>query len=72
MGLFSPEFVTALKARGIAWFATATTASEAIRAQTAGWTRSSRKGSRLAAIAAPSTKPRPNGKAWDCLPWSPH
>jgi nitronate monooxygenase len=36
MGLFSPEFVTALKARGIAWFATATTVSEAIRAQEAG------------------------------------
>jgi nitronate monooxygenase len=36
MGLFSPEFVTALKARGIAWFATATTISEAIRAQQAG------------------------------------
>ncbi|MGH6863795.1 MAG: NAD(P)H-dependent flavin oxidoreductase, partial [Methylocella sp.] len=36
MGLFSPEFVTALKARGIAWFATATTVSEAIRAQDAG------------------------------------
>jgi nitronate monooxygenase len=36
MGLFSPEFVVALKARGIAWFATATTVSEAIRAQDAG------------------------------------
>jgi nitronate monooxygenase len=36
MGLFSPEFVAALKARGIAWFATATTVSEAIRAQKAG------------------------------------
>jgi nitronate monooxygenase len=36
MGLFAPEFVTALKARGIAWFATATTVSEAIRAQAAG------------------------------------
>jgi nitronate monooxygenase len=36
MGLFSPEFVTALKARGIAWFATVTTVSEAIRAQDAG------------------------------------
>jgi nitronate monooxygenase len=36
MGLFSPEFVAALKARGIAWFATATTVSEAIRAQEAG------------------------------------
>ena len=36
MGLFSPEFVAALKARGIAWFATATTISEAIRAQEAG------------------------------------
>jgi nitronate monooxygenase len=36
MGLFSPEFVDALKALGIAWFATATTVSEAIRAQEAG------------------------------------
>jgi nitronate monooxygenase len=36
MGLFSPEFVAALKARGIAWFATATTVSEAIRAEEAG------------------------------------
>jgi nitronate monooxygenase len=36
MGLFAPEFVTALKARGIAWFATATTVSEAFRAQAAG------------------------------------
>jgi nitronate monooxygenase len=36
MGLFPPEFVAALKARGIAWLATATTLSEAIRAQEAG------------------------------------
>jgi nitronate monooxygenase len=36
MGLFLPEFVAALKARGIAWFATATTVSEAIRAHDAG------------------------------------
>lgn len=36
MGLFAPEFVSALKARGIAWFATATTVSEAIRANEAG------------------------------------
>jgi nitronate monooxygenase len=36
MGLFSPEFVTALKARGVAWFATVTTVSEAIRAEEAG------------------------------------
>ncbi|MGH6835289.1 MAG: NAD(P)H-dependent flavin oxidoreductase [Methylocella sp.] len=36
MGLFSPEFITALKARGIAWFATATTVSEAIHAEAAG------------------------------------
>ena len=36
MGLFSPEFVAALKARSIAWFATATTVSEALRAQDAG------------------------------------
>jgi nitronate monooxygenase len=36
MGLFSPEYVAALKARGIAWFATATTVFEAIRAEEAG------------------------------------
>ena len=36
MALFSSEFVAALKARGIAWFATATTVSEAIRAEKAG------------------------------------
>ncbi len=36
MGIFDPPFVTALKVRGIAWFATATTVSEAIRAQDAG------------------------------------
>jgi nitronate monooxygenase len=36
MGVFPPEFVTALKTRGIAWFACATTLSEAIRAQEAG------------------------------------
>jgi nitronate monooxygenase len=36
MGLFSSEFVAALKARGVAWFATATTVSEAIRAEEAG------------------------------------
>jgi len=36
MGLFPPEFVASLKAKGIAWFATATTLSEAFRAQEAG------------------------------------
>ncbi|MGH6847660.1 MAG: NAD(P)H-dependent flavin oxidoreductase [Methylocella sp.] len=36
MGLFSHEFVADLKARGIAWFATATTVSEAKRAEQAG------------------------------------
>lgn len=36
MGLYPPEFVQSLKALGIAWFATATTLSEAIRAQEAG------------------------------------
>jgi len=36
MGIFDPPFVTSLKSRGIAWFATATTVSEAIRAQNAG------------------------------------
>jgi nitronate monooxygenase len=36
MGIFAPEFVTALKARGIAWFVCATTLSEAICAQEAG------------------------------------
>ena len=36
MGVFSPQFVAALKAQGIAWFATATTLSEALCAQEAG------------------------------------
>jgi nitronate monooxygenase len=36
MGLFSPEFVAKLKARGIAWFATATTVAEAVLAEKAG------------------------------------
>jgi nitronate monooxygenase len=36
MGLFAAQFVMALKARGTAWFATATTVSEAVRAQDAG------------------------------------
>lgn len=36
MGLFPPEFVAALKARGIAWFACATTLAEALAAETAG------------------------------------
>ena len=36
MGLFAPEFVDALKTRGIAWFACATTAAEARAAEAAG------------------------------------
>jgi nitronate monooxygenase len=36
MGLFPPEFVTTLKACGIAWFAAATTVAEAILAEKAG------------------------------------
>ena len=36
MGLFPPEFVAALKARGIAWFACATTLAEARAAEAAG------------------------------------
>jgi nitronate monooxygenase len=36
MGLYPPEYVGRLKQNGIAWFATATTLSEAQRAQTAG------------------------------------
>ena len=36
MGLFSPTFVTAAKASGIAWFACATTLSEALVAERAG------------------------------------
>src|SRR5690348_5801648 len=36
MGLFPPVFVQALKARGIAWFATATTVAEARAAEAAG------------------------------------
>ncbi|MBC7800444.1 MAG: nitronate monooxygenase, partial [Gemmatimonadaceae bacterium] len=36
MGLFPPEFVTRLKSRGIAWFATVTTVAEARMAEAAG------------------------------------
>lgn len=36
MGVFPPEIVVRLKARGIAWFATATTTAEAIAAEQAG------------------------------------
>jgi nitronate monooxygenase len=36
MGLYSPSFVAALKERGIAWFACATTLSEALAAEAAG------------------------------------
>ena len=36
MGLYPPEYVARLKQNGIAWFATATTLSEAQRAQAAG------------------------------------
>jgi nitronate monooxygenase len=36
MGLYPPEFVAPLKARGIAWFACATTLKEALAAQAAG------------------------------------
>src|SRR6185312_8264244 len=36
MGLYPPAFVLALKARGIAWFAVATTVAEAVAAEAAG------------------------------------
>jgi nitronate monooxygenase len=36
MGVFPPEFVARFKAKGIAWFATATTLAEATRAREAG------------------------------------
>lgn len=36
MGLYPPEFVTRLRARGIAWFANATTVAEAVAAEAAG------------------------------------
>jgi len=36
MGLYPPAFVAELKARGIAWFACATTVAEALAAETAG------------------------------------
>lgn len=36
MGLYPPDFVAALKARGIAWFACATTLNEALAAEAAG------------------------------------
>jgi len=36
MGLYPPDFVAALKARGVAWFATVTTVAEALAAEQAG------------------------------------
>ena len=36
MGIYPPEFVSELKARGIAWFANATTVAEALQAEAAG------------------------------------
>jgi len=36
MGIYTPEFVREIKARGILWFATATTVAEAIAAEAAG------------------------------------
>lgn len=36
MGVYPPEFVTEMKARGIRWYATVTTVAEALEAQTAG------------------------------------
>jgi nitronate monooxygenase len=36
MGLYEPGFIAALKARGIAWFATVTTLAEALAAEAAG------------------------------------
>ena len=36
MGLYAPEYVRRMKGRGIAWFATATTLSEALTAEEAG------------------------------------
>jgi nitronate monooxygenase len=49
MGVFPSPFVQNLKISGIAWFATA---------------QSSHKVLRLAAIAAPLIRTRPNGNAW--------
>ena len=72
MGLFSSELVAALKARGIAWFATATTLSQANRAEKAGADAIIAQG-----IEAGGHRrrllmlPRPSDRAWDCLPWSP-
>jgi nitronate monooxygenase len=36
MGLYPPDFVTRMKQRGIAWFATVTTVAEALQAEAAG------------------------------------
>jgi len=63
MELFSPEFVTALKVRGIAWFAMRQPSPRRSALRKRGRMRSSRKGSRLAAIAALSIRPRLNGRA---------
>jgi nitronate monooxygenase len=58
MGLWDPEFITELKARGILWICNATTLAEARAAEPPGPMRWWRKGPRPAAIAAASRRKR--------------
>jgi nitronate monooxygenase len=60
MGLYPPAFVAELKARGIAWFACATTLAEALAAETAGADAIVAQGPRPEVIAARSMQLKPS------------
>ena len=62
MGLFPEKTVAELKARGIAWFACATTLAEARAAEAAGADAVVAQGLRPAATAAPSMPRPPSGR----------
>ena len=63
MGLYPPSFVAEMKARGILWFATATTVGEARAAEAAGAMPSSRRVWKPADTAVHLMRARRNG-AW--------
>jgi nitronate monooxygenase len=64
MGLYAPAFVSELKARGILWFANATTVAEAKAAEDAGADAMLRKAWKPGDTAEPFTRTKRNGKWW--------
>jgi nitronate monooxygenase len=66
MGLFPAAFVAALKERGIAWFACATTLAEARAAEAAGADAIVVQGQRRVAIGARLMRSRPSVTPLDC------